>query len=87
MRAAMLLEPLPSTFACFFTPKVPLFCVKNSKRSGTFCYLLLKTKRSLSPFTVIHSKRSHRAKGRLGQRSSPFGDARDDDADDYVDVG
>ena len=40
MRAAMLLEPLPSTFACFFTPKVPLFCVKNSKRSGTFCYLL-----------------------------------------------
>jgi len=52
MRAAMLLEPLPSTFACFFTPKVPLFCVKNSKRSGTFCYLLLKTKRSLSPFTV-----------------------------------
>ena len=69
MRAAMLLEPLPSTFACFFTPKVPLFCVKNSKRSGTFCYLLLKTKRSLSPFTVIHSKRSHRAKGRLGQRS------------------
>ena len=65
MRAAMLLEPLPSTFACFFTPKVPLFCVKNSKRSGTFCYLLLKTKRSLLPFTVIHTKKVESRKGPL----------------------
>jgi hypothetical protein len=65
MRAAMLLEPLPSTFACFFTPKVPLFCVKNSKRSGTFCYLLLKTKRSLLPFTVTHTKKVESRKGPL----------------------
>ena len=42
MRTAMLLTFAEHLcFACSFTPKVPLFCVKNSTMSGTFATFIV----------------------------------------------